>query len=85
MNHIYKDSMKTFLHREMLKTMDELDLTKERTAEMLCIDTRSFAYLKSGKTMFSATTLLLYLARICPDYKDFMKKLKSVLKEAEQN
>jgi len=84
MKHVYQEIMKGFLHKEMVKTVEDLKLTKERTAEILGIDTRSFAYLKAGRTMCSATTLLLYLAKLCPNPAKFIENLRTFVGDAEQ-
>ena len=82
MKHMYKDSMKPFIHAEITNTVKELALTQEQTAEILGIEDRTYYYFKSGKTMCSATTLLIYLACMCPDTKKFIAKLKIAVNKA---
>ena len=85
MKHAYQDNVKPFLHDQITKTAKELNLTKEEIAEILAIDSRSYAYLKSGQSMCSATTLLVYLTKLCPDPMQFIEDAKDIIDEAEQN
>ena len=76
MNHLYKDALKPFISSQLSECAKELSLTQEQIAELLEIDTRSYAYLQAGVYMCSATTLLLFLTRICPDPEKFLKEAK---------
>ncbi|MBO4941729.1 MAG: XRE family transcriptional regulator [Clostridia bacterium] len=84
MKHAYKDSIKSILHRELIKTIEESNLTQEETAEILGIDVRSLAYLKAGTTMCSSTTLLIYLTKLCKNPTKFLEDVEGVIKELEQ-
>lgn len=83
MNHPYKDSIKPFLHDEVINTVEDLHLTQEEASEILGIEPRTFAYFKAGKTMFSSTTLLMYLSRLCINYTEFFAKLKRAIEQCE--
>ena len=85
MNHSYKNGLKDLLHRELIKTIEESNLTKEQTAEILGIDTRSLAYLKAGTTMYSSTTLLIYLTRLCKDPNKLLAKVSETIERIEKN
>ena len=85
MNHSYKDFIKPFLSEQFAKTAKELKLTQEQIAELLQIDTRSYAYLQAGVYMCSTTTLLLYLTRVCPDTESFLSDAKKIFEEADEH
>ena len=84
MKHMYQDSIKPFLREQIMEAAEEQNLTKEQAAEILGIDARSYAYLKSGKNMCSASTLIVYLAKMCPDPVAFIEAAKKVVAIAEQ-
>ena len=79
MKHTYQDALKPVLHKYIMDTIYQLDLTDEQVAELLFIDARSYAYFKSGTTMCGATTLLLFLVNICPDANEFLQDVKSFI------
>lgn len=79
MEHSDKDKIKPIIHHEIIRTVEEMHLSKEKTAEILGIEARSVAYLKSGTTMCSATTFIMYLIRLCPDPVEFINKIKEFL------
>ncbi len=76
MNHPYKDALKPFISQQLTECAKELSLTQEQIAELLEIDTRSYVYLQAGVYMCSATTLLLFLTRVCPNPEQFLKEAK---------
>lgn len=84
MKHMYQDSIKPFLREQILATAKELNLTTEQTAELLAIDARSYAYLKAGKYACSATTLIVYLTKMCPDPVKFIEDARIVVTAAEE-
>lgn len=79
MTHSYKESIKPFLHDEVVSTVERLKLTQEQAAEILGIEPRTYAYFKAGKTTFSATTLLMYLSRLCKIMQNFLMHSKNLL------
>ena len=85
MGSMYKDSIKEIIHRDIIKRIEELNLTQEQTAEILGIDVRSLAYLKAGKTMCSATTLLMYLTKMCENPSELLEKIDVTIKRLEEN
>lgn len=85
MKHIYQANIKPFLREQITKAAKEKRLTKEEAAELLGIDARSYAYLKAGKNMCSASTLLLFLTKMCPDTEEFIREATKVVDEAEEN
>ena len=85
MKHMYKDNIKPFLREQIIKAAETQNLSKEKAAEILGIDSRSYAYLKSGKNMCSASTLIVYLAKMCPDPVAFIEAAKEVVAIAEQS
>ncbi len=84
MTHSYKESIKPFLHDEVVSTVERLKLTQEQAAEILGIEPRTYAYFKAGKTTFSATTLLMYLSRLCNNYVEFFDGLKKLIDTIEE-
>ena len=84
MNHPYKNDLKDLLHRELIKTIEESDLTNEQIAVRLGIDIRSLSYLIAGTTMYSSTTLLIYLTRLCKDPNELLAKVSETLEKIEQ-
>ena len=85
MKHMYQPNIKPFLQEQIMKAAEEQGLSKEKASEILGIDSRSYAYLKSGKNMCSATTLLLFLTRMCTDTNAFISAAKKVVAEAEES
>lgn len=84
MKHLYQANLKAFLREEIIKAAAEQKLTKEQAAEILGIDARSYAYLKAGKNMCSASTLILFLTRMCPDTTAFIQAAKNAVDLAEE-
>lgn len=83
MEHPLKESIRPLLYQEIFDTVNELDLTSEKAAEILGIELRTFTYLKSGKTMCSTTTLLIYLSMLCKDTNKFILKVKEIIKKSK--
>ena len=79
MKHMYQDDLKPFLRKQILSTVNELDLTNEQAAEALGIDVRSFAYFKAGKNMCSSATLIIYLANLCPNPMKFIEEARLLI------
>lgn len=85
MKHPYRDEMKPFISKQLTECAKELGLTQEQIAELLEIDTRSYAYLQAGVYMCSATTLLLFLTRVCPDPEKFLQEAKKKFEETRNS
>ncbi len=83
MKQIYLKPMKSFLHLKIIQEVNDRNLTTDKAAEILNIDPRSFAYLKSGRTMCSTVTLIIYLVRLCSDPIKFLDEAKKVVEEIE--
>lgn len=83
MKHMYQDNIKSFLRNQILETAQELKLTKEQTAELLGIDARTYAYIKAGKYACSSATLVVYLAKMCPDPMKFIEDAREVVNALE--
>lgn len=84
MKHVLQKELKDFLQKQIIKTAAEQDLTQDQVSELLGIDTRSYAYLKAGTYMCSASTLIVYLARMCPDPLAFIESARQVISAAEE-
>ena len=79
----YQKIFKEFLRNEIVKTAKEQHLTDEKIAEILKISARSYYHIKSGENNCSSTTLILYLANICPDTDDFISRANELLNDKE--
>ena len=55
------DQIKSYLHEYLEETQQEQNITREEMSERLCMDVRTYAYLKQGKYNFSLVTFLLFL------------------------
>lgn len=84
MKHVYQNELKSFLREQIMQTAEEQDLTKDQVAELLGIDSRSYAYLKAGSYMPSASTLIVYLVKMCPDPLAFLDAAKKAVAAAEE-
>ena len=84
MKHVLQNDLKDFLQKQIIKTAAEQDLTHEQVAELLGIDSRSYAYLKAGTYMCSASTLIVYLSRMCPNPLEFIDAARKVIAAAEE-
>jgi len=84
MKQKYQEKLKVFLRTQIIKTVNERNLTIDKAANILDIDPRSFSYLKSGKTMCSTATLIIYLVKLCPDTEQFLTEAKKIIDEIEQ-
>jgi len=82
--HIYQDKLKPFVQDKILQSAEQMHLNQEEIAELLAIDSRSYAYIKAGDTMCSASTLVMYLAKICPDPMGFLEQAREVIRQAEE-
>ena len=85
MKHMYQPNIKPFLQEQIMKAAEEQGLSKEKASELLGIDSRSYAYLKSGRNMCSATTLLMFITKMCPDPMAFVESARKVVTEAEES
>ena len=85
MKHSYKDCIKPFLSKQLSNAAKELNLTQEQIAELLQINTRSYAYIQAGVYMCSTTTLLLYLTRVCDNPEKFLSEAKKIFDEADNH
>ncbi len=84
MKHIYQEQFKPFIQAQISAAAKEKKLTMDETAELLAIDTRTYAYVKAGTTMCSASTLLMYLAELCPDTDQFIRELRELVDRIQQ-
>lgn len=83
MRNEYQYLFKEFFRNEIIKNAKEQNLTDEKVAEMLKISARSYYHIKSGENNCSSTTLILYLANICPDTEDFISRANELLNDKE--
>lgn len=79
MNHACKHIFRTFLKRKMAATRTEKRLTQERFAELLMMDTRSYAAIEKGEYCCSALTLMIFLVNCCDDVPGFLEEFRTVL------
>ncbi len=84
MKHIYQDALKPYLREQIISAVENNHLTKDEAAELLAIDTRTFAYLKAGKSMCSTATLLMYLIKLCPDTERFLQEISEIVAHEEE-
>ena len=83
MRNEYQQTFKEFFRNEIIKNAKEQNLTDEKVAEILKISARSYYHIKSGENNCSSTTLILYLANICPDTDDFINRANELLNDKE--
>lgn len=83
MKHQYHDKLKVFIRKEILRSVSELNLTNEKASEALCVTSRNFSNIKSGKYSCSAETLCVYIVKMCNDRNSFIERLAEIIEEAE--
>lgn len=81
MRNEYQYLFKEFFRNEIIKNAKEQNLTDEKVAEILKISARSYYHIKSGENNCSSTTLILYLANICPDTDGFISRANELLND----
>ena len=72
----YSTILKTFFYQNLIQTRLALGITREKMAETLVMDVRSFFNLDHGKNCCSALTLSLFLIYYCSDVESFLQELK---------
>ncbi len=55
-----QEPMKSFLRVQMTRVVNDKRLTADKAAEIFKNDSRSYEYLKSGKTMCETMTLIIF-------------------------
>ena len=83
MTHQYHGVVCDFIRKEVLETVEILNLTNEEVSEKLGISCRNYSYFKSGKYGFSAETLSAYIVNLCIDKTGFLNRLEDVIRQAE--
>ena len=76
--------LKGFFHTYLVETRASLSLTQAKMAQRLAMDERSYTDLDHGKSLCSATTLVLFLLYCCADPMEFLNQLRAEL-ESEAN
>lgn len=80
----YHKILKETFYKYLIKERTRLNLTQEKMANILEMDTRNFANLDSRKNCCSALTLTLFLI-YCTDPIEFLKELKCGYEEKAYN
>lgn len=80
-NH-YKLIFKKYCHDRIPSTRTTMKLTQAKMANILCMDTRSYAELEAGGSACGGLTLALFLIYCCPSPQDFLDDLKIFFEKA---
>ena len=79
----YKKIFKAFCQRRIPAVRRGKGLTHARMADILCMDTRSYAGIEHGESSCGGLTLALFLIYCCPDPLAFLAELKAVFEDAK--
>ena len=71
--------IKTYFRRKLVAVRTDLNKTQEEMAQDLSMSLRSYNDLENGKFCCSATTLILFLIKVCPDPMQFIDELRKVI------
>ena len=80
-----KDQIKNYLHEYLEETRQEQKLTRDEMSEHLCMDVRTYAYLKQGKYAFSLVTFLLFLWELGDRKFDVIEDLMYIISKEKNN
>lgn len=81
MRKIYKNIFKKFFTKNLLQKRDQLDITQEKTADLLHMSHRAYSKLEHEEGSCNGLTLALYLIYVDPDPLGFLAKLKEALEQ----
>lgn len=84
MTHELQEKMKPFLQKQIITEIKKQKLTNEKAAEILRISTRSYAHLKAGENMCSATTLVMFLVKLCESPEKFVEDCREQIDIIEE-
>lgn len=73
------DILRVRFRRKLVAVRTELGYTQSDMAQLLSMSLRSYADLEHGRACCSATTLVLFLVRFCPDPVAFLDELRDAL------
>lgn len=79
MRSTYAEAIKTYFRRKLVAVRSDLNITQEEMAQALSMSLRSYNDLENGKSCCSATTLVLFLIKVCPDPIQFIGELRKVI------
>lgn len=86
MRKLLKKLFKSYFHKHLTQTRDELAWTQAKMADALAMAERSYIDLDHGKSCCSGATLALYLSYCCDDSQKlkFLQDFKDIYeKEAK--
>ncbi len=75
------DTLRIRFRRRLVAARTDMEITQSDMSQMLAMSLRSYSDLESGKSGCSATTLVLFLVRICPDPMAFLEELREAMCE----
>ncbi len=81
----YQQILKEIFYKHLTKERSRLNLTQEKMAEILSMDTRNFVNLDNKKNSCNALTLSLFLIYCCQDPIEFLKELQCGYEEKAFN
>lgn len=78
---VLQAKFKRYMREYIIKLRRDMGLSKERMAERLYIDVRSYSYIESGTYLCGFITFCAIL-QICPDKEKLISDLEEILSEA---
>lgn len=76
MKNACKCELQTFMIQQLSKVRFQKKLTQQKFAELLLIDTRSYAAIEKGDYGCCALTFVMFLLFCCDDTQAFLDELK---------
>ncbi len=73
------DVLRVRFRHKLITVRADMKLTQDEMAQLLSMSLRSYTELERGKSGCSATTLVLFLIRICPDPITFLNELREIM------
>ncbi len=84
MTHELQEKIKPFLQKQIITEIKKQKLTSEKAAEILRISTRSYSHLKSGENMCSASTLVMFLVKLCESPERFVEDCREHIDKIDE-
>ncbi len=79
-----EEILKEYLRVLALKERERQRLTQAQMAEMLCMSTRSYAYIESGANLCGTLTAVMLLID-CPEREAILRDIKVKLQEYKES
>jgi len=74
-----KCALRTYMTERLSKARSDAHLSQDKFAELLMMDTRSYAALEHGDSLCCTLTFVIYLVFICNDVDRLVCDLRKIL------